>query len=316
MSSFISPINELYAIAKINLFNEQFMKQKKQSSFIGYIYKISHPMINGVYIGQTVKTPEERFKEHAREANGNRRPSKGAGALYEVIRAFGPDKFKVEKIGSAKSKKELNDLEAYHIKQYNSKQSGLNRVNPPQTEPKIIQSTCTIKINGKNISYSSIKELCRILDIPYTSLLYWVNKRHESIKNAIKRVIEGAKKQNEKGFYCFRKKYKTYTELSNDKRINRYKLTGREIAARVRNGLSVEDAIKLPKQSKKSIILSINGEQIKYANISEAYKSLSVKYKLPSYSAIVQRISNGESPEEAFGLIERPWKNKFSNLNK
>lgn len=272
-------------------------------------------MINGVYVGQTVKTPKQRLKEHIQEANGNRRLNKGTGALYEVIRAFGPQKFAVETFARAKTKEELNDIEAYYQDKFDSIQNGLNRVKAPQTSP-ITQGSIEININGKLHVFSSRAELCRELGISCTSLSYWTNKRQLSLEKAVKKAMEGSKRECERGFECFRKFYKTYIKLAQDKRVNRHKLSGREIAARVRAGMSSEEAVSTPKRSRSSISLHVNGKLSNFNNIADAYRALSEAHRLPAYSAVVQRIEKGETPEEAFGFVERPWKKNFEELFK
>ncbi|MFC1635789.1 GIY-YIG nuclease family protein [Planctomycetota bacterium] len=291
------------------------MKSLNRPKPAGHIYKISHPMINGVYIGQTVKSPKQRLKEHIQNAYGNRRPIKGTGALYEVIRAFGPEQFKVETLERVERKDELNGRETYYQKEYDSIRHGLNRVKAPQTESSI-RGKIDVKINGKLCTFSSRAELCREVGISYTSLSYWTSKRQLPLEEAVRNAMEGAKRERKKGFMCFRKHYKTYTELAQDKRANRHKLSGREIAARVRSGMKVEEAVSKPKKSRSGISVNIDGNILKYPNIADAYSSLSKTYELPAYSAVVQRIEKGETPEEAFGFEQRPWKKKFMELFK
>ncbi len=289
------------------------MKSLKQKTYAGHIYKVSHPMINGVYIGQTVKHPEQRLKDHIRDANGKKKPSKGLGALYEVIRAFGPEKFSVETLERVETLKELNTLETYYQEKFDSVQNGLNRVKAPQTTPSSLENI-KINIDGKQYLVSSKAELCRELDISYTSLSYWTNKREFPLEEAVIKAIEGKRRESEKGFYCFRKFYKTYTELAQDKRVNKYKLNGKEIAARVRKGMSPEDAVSTPKKENPTISIEVDGKPFKFPKINDAYKALSKVHKLPAYSTVVQRIDQGETPEEAFGFLERPWKDRFSEL--
>lgn len=277
----------------------------------GYIYKISMPGLDHVYVGKTVKSLAQRFKEHKSDAKNKAKEIKGNAALYEVMRVFGVEKFGIEKLCEVKSEKELVEKEEYFIKLFDSVKNGLNRVNAARItatkEPKIL-----IKINGIYKEFNSKAHLCRELKISNSTLNHWQINHNLSLENAVEKSLVASKKEQEKGFICFRKSYKTYVDLAADKIINRHKLSGREIAARVRKGMSVENAISTPKKKIiKSIEIKINGENHEFKNVSSAYKKLKSEYNLPAYSAVIQRIEKGECPEEAFGFETRPWLKKF-----
>lgn len=87
-----------------------------------YIYKITNKINNKVYIGQTTKTIEERWKRHCSDALSGRLKTKFALA----IRKYGVKSFRVEKIDTAKTKDELNKKEVYWISFYNSVYEGYN----------------------------------------------------------------------------------------------------------------------------------------------------------------------------------------------
>lgn len=80
---------------------------------MGYIYLITN-LVNGkIYIGKTTGTLENRWKEHVEAANRNIDTY-----FYHAIRKYGADNFKIESLyyGDA----DLNELEQYYIKEYNS----------------------------------------------------------------------------------------------------------------------------------------------------------------------------------------------------
>lgn len=81
---------------------------------MGYIYKITNKINNKVYIGQTRRTVAERYDRHLYLAkqHENRR-------LYDAMNHYGYDNFIVEEIVEA-SDEQLNELEIFYIKQYNS----------------------------------------------------------------------------------------------------------------------------------------------------------------------------------------------------
>ena len=81
---------------------------------MGYIYKITNKVNNKVYIGQTIRTVEERYQRHLYEAKcRTNRP------LYDSMNYHGVDNFTVEVLVEAPNEK-LNELEAFYISEYNS----------------------------------------------------------------------------------------------------------------------------------------------------------------------------------------------------
>jgi group I intron endonuclease len=86
----------------------------------GVIYKITNLVNNKVYIGQTTKPIEERWKGHNRK--------NGCRSIHNALQKYGIDNFKIEKIDSALNKNELDEKEKLYIKQYKSniKEFGYN----------------------------------------------------------------------------------------------------------------------------------------------------------------------------------------------
>ena len=82
------------------------------------IYKITNKLNNKIYIGQTIRSLEERFLEHKR--------CKKDFYLHNSIRKYGEENFTAEIIDYADSRDELNEKEAYWIKFYQSDIEGYN----------------------------------------------------------------------------------------------------------------------------------------------------------------------------------------------
>ena len=81
-----------------------------------YIYKITNKINNKVYIGKTLNTIEERWREHISDypkARNEKRP------LYDAINKYGIQNFKIEEIEKC-SIDIVNKREQYWIKYYNS----------------------------------------------------------------------------------------------------------------------------------------------------------------------------------------------------
>ena len=87
-----------------------------------YIYKITNIQNNKVYIGQTIRPIEERFKRHLNDALNNIIDTHFARA----IRKYGKDNFVLEQIDVAQNQEELNKKEQYWIRFYDAVNKGYN----------------------------------------------------------------------------------------------------------------------------------------------------------------------------------------------
>lgn len=92
---------------------------------MGFIYKISNDINDLVYIGQTIKTVDYRFKEHIRESKRESQNQKKLTKFHQAIVELGADHFQVETIEEC-----ANDLldkrEIFWINYYNSFWCGYN----------------------------------------------------------------------------------------------------------------------------------------------------------------------------------------------
>lgn len=80
-------------------------------------------LVNGKkYIGQTIRTVEDRWKQHIRNA---RLSNQNAHYFQYAIRKYGPENFKVEVLEEC-PKEELDEKEMYYIKKYNTYEDGYN----------------------------------------------------------------------------------------------------------------------------------------------------------------------------------------------
>lgn len=75
------------------------------------IYKITNRVNGKVYIGQTIRSLEHRWKQHC---------SKSSGCIYihRAIQKYGKENFTVEQIDVASDREELNKKEQYWIQHY------------------------------------------------------------------------------------------------------------------------------------------------------------------------------------------------------
>ena len=95
---------------------------KETGMYEGYIYKIYNDVNDKVYIGQTIRTIEERWNEHINSIN---RKELYNNVLYKAMRKYGVENFYINEICSFNSscKEELvhklDDLEKDYIKKCN-----------------------------------------------------------------------------------------------------------------------------------------------------------------------------------------------------
>lgn len=89
---------------------------------MAYIYKIENNINGKVYIGKTLKKPEERWKEHVRDsqkADSQNRP------LYQAFRKYGIDNFVLSIIEEC-CPDSINEREIFWIEAFGSFKNGYN----------------------------------------------------------------------------------------------------------------------------------------------------------------------------------------------
>ena len=131
-----------------------------------FIYKITNKINNKMYIGQTIRPVEERWKRHINDAINNILDTHFARA----IRYYKPENFIVEIIDTAITQEELNKKEQYWIQYYNSTSDGYNETDAiskcggntyksktPEEMKKISDKIRQSKLGGKNPHSTKVK---------------------------------------------------------------------------------------------------------------------------------------------------------------
>ena len=111
-----------------------------------YIYKITNKNNGKMYIGQTIRPIEERWKRHQNDALNNILDTHFARA----IRYYGPDAFTLELIDTATTQQELTAKESYWITWYNSVEEGYN------------ETSATYKSGGNTYKSKTVEQLKEI----------------------------------------------------------------------------------------------------------------------------------------------------------
>lgn len=88
----------------------------------GFIYIITNTVNNKVYVGQTIRSLEERWREHCRT-----KCHKGElnMLIKKAIQKYGRENFNITELEKCKIE-ELNEKEVYYINLYNSYKEGYN----------------------------------------------------------------------------------------------------------------------------------------------------------------------------------------------
>lgn len=133
-----------------------------------FIYKIINDINDKMYIGQTIRPIEERFKRHISSAINNELDTHFARA----IRSIGAEHFKIELIDTASSQEELTEKEYYWIHYYDATHKGYNETenklkcggntyaSKTEDEMKVIgEKIRQTKLGGKNPHARAVK--CR-----------------------------------------------------------------------------------------------------------------------------------------------------------
>jgi group I intron endonuclease len=96
---------------------EKIIKMKNN----GVIYKVVNELNGEVYIGTTIKSIEERKKDHLQRVDKDY-----SAKFHDAISTYGVDVFEWEQIDTASSLDELAQKEKDYILIYNSKEEGYN----------------------------------------------------------------------------------------------------------------------------------------------------------------------------------------------
>ena len=176
------------------------------------IYKITNTVDGNVYIGQTTKSAESRFKEHCRDALSGRLNT----ALAQAIRKYGVDFFEVEEIEAVDSPDMLDEREAYWIDRYDSVRYGYNMTaggdggntyaskSPAEMEV-ICQKIRESKLGALNPNHRKVKclNLFNHQELHFTTLTECMEHFGENANSFIVRRCSGATKYLYKGEWLF-----------------------------------------------------------------------------------------------------------------
>ena len=115
---------------------------------MGYIYKISNDINDKVYIGKTLASVSDRWKEHLSDMDKRKNEKR---PLYSAMRKYGTSHFYIEEIEQC-SNDIINERECYWINFYDSYKNGYNATKGGEGKAYAdVESIITLWEQGKNI---------------------------------------------------------------------------------------------------------------------------------------------------------------------
>ena len=115
---------------------------------MGYIYKISNDINDKVYIGKTLASISDRWKEHLSDMDKRKNEKR---PLYSAMRKYGTSHFYIEEIEQC-SNDIINERECYWINFYDSYKNGYNATKGGEGKAYAdVESIITLWEQGKNI---------------------------------------------------------------------------------------------------------------------------------------------------------------------
>lgn len=152
------------------------------------IYKITNQINNKCYIGQTIKSAEERWKEHQAHAFGSHENDQKK-TLYKAIRKYGVENFTFEVLQDGIDNfEDLDKAEIYWIDFYNSFVKGYNETFGGQQYHKILPNkeiiedyykTRSARKTAKNfgIDHATVDDILNLNNIPRFTFRQAAGKR-------------------------------------------------------------------------------------------------------------------------------------------
>lgn len=178
----------------------------------GKIYKITNKINGKIYVGQTIRSLEERFQKHCWGTTINDKYHMNM-AIKKAIRKYGKENFIIELIEEVETDK-LDEREVYWISVYDSYNKGYNCTlggqNGATRKCKLNWAEENEVIEAKYLGFS-IKEIGEVYSIDRTTV-HNIFKRHD-LKMPSKRNLED--RINKDAFMQFLLTNPTCDEISN-----------------------------------------------------------------------------------------------------
>lgn len=207
---------------------------------MGLIYKATNILNNKSYIGQTVKTVEERKKEHFYMAfNKNEQTY-----FYNALRKYGKENFKWEILEENILKEQLNEREIFWINYYNTFNKGYNLTKGGDSTDNITkwrkENPELAKQSAKN-GYQKMREILN--NNPELE-----QKRKENATKGMKKYVEEHKEEWKQKSYNTYLKYKE----QQDKQMKEFHIQQSKKVLCIETGIIYPSASEASRQTKIS----------------------------------------------------------------
>jgi len=142
-----------------------------------YVYKITNSINDKVYVGRTIRSIEQRYKEHLQSLeNGDTRH------LYSAMRKYGANNFKIELIEECSTLDEMIEKEVYYCELLEAYTKGYNmttagEINPMECEKAKASHRCKMQSAEVKSKISETMKLKRLLENKLTMHRDVVEKR-------------------------------------------------------------------------------------------------------------------------------------------
>lgn len=180
----------------------------KGDVFVGYIYKITNLINNKVYIGQTSRTIEKRWKEHLRHGF-NPNNAEYQRHLYKSMRKYGKEAFTIETVESCDNDL-MSERETFWVKFYNS------------TDPKFGYN---LTFGGEGTVSIDYDEVYRRFD--NGEMMFEIAKNMNISRSNLTQILKGYSNYNKDEVWD---KTKQYLSVSRGRAVSQYDVYGNFIA--------------------------------------------------------------------------------------
>lgn len=126
---------------------------------MGYIYLITNLLNNKKYVGQTIKSPKDRWKEHIYRGLSNRWYE--TSAITKAIHKYGVNNFDFQVIEEC-DKYLLNEREEYWIQYYDTFNNGYNSTKGGQLNGGYKYSFDNVKLIDEYNKLGSVRKVAKI----------------------------------------------------------------------------------------------------------------------------------------------------------
>lgn len=156
---------------------------------MAYIYKITNNINQKIYIGKTLNSIEDRWKEHLKDYKKERCEKR---PLYDAMNKYGLENFSIEQIEECDSEI-VNDRETYWIEYYGSFKYGYNATKGGDGKSYLDYNLVVITYNhlqseietakNLNISVDSVRKILKEKNVPIKSSSEIIKEKYGKITN-------------------------------------------------------------------------------------------------------------------------------------